>query len=440
MMFLGNNQLLMKRNIFEIGLITAIIFLAGFVLPSKHAVAQLAPNIPPYANGAEVGLDENTSQLITLSGYDQDEGPSSLTFSIVDGPVNGVLSDLNPETGEVTYTPNQNYFGNDSFTFNVFDGADYSLEPGTVYISVFQVEDTEAPYTSISTPESNSIIEGEHINISGVTTDNEIVASTTIAFSPYITEGDYSYCDYQAYSELVSLINTNQTSNFEWSFDWAPSSDGTYCFRAYSEDINGNKEIEFDRNFIEVQNVGFKKVLPVVVPQTPTSRPGGHRRPTTGGEVLGASTTAPQIIQAPISVPAVEPLTGSVKIVWKTNIPSTSRVVYGSTLDGPYKLDIDTIKNGYIYSTIENSAMVTNHEVILKNITVGLSYSFRVVSKISNPTFSPEYRFTLGKDGVVKFEGMYGNEIVIENTSKTTETIHDFVKVNNPKIKDLFAN
>ncbi|MFN7945645.1 MAG: Ig-like domain-containing protein [Blastocatellia bacterium] len=92
-------------------------------------------NDPPVANGQSVTTAEDTPKAITLTGSDV-EG-SALTFSIVSGPAKGSLSGTLPN---VTYTPNANYNGADSFTFKVNDGqADSAV--ATVSITVSAVND-----------------------------------------------------------------------------------------------------------------------------------------------------------------------------------------------------------------------------------------------------------------------------------------------------------
>jgi hypothetical protein len=76
-----------------------------------------ALNDTPTATPQSVETDEDTAVPIVLSGTDPDEEP--LTFAIVDQPTNGLLSGDAPN---VTYTPNPDFFGPDSFTFTVSDG------------------------------------------------------------------------------------------------------------------------------------------------------------------------------------------------------------------------------------------------------------------------------------------------------------------------------
>src|SRR6185503_15629576 len=83
-------------------------------------------NAAPTATGQSVTTNEDTPKLITLSGTDPDG--NNLTFTIVSNPTNGTLGTVGAPscsgtpstcTATVTYTPNANFNGSDSFTFKV---------------------------------------------------------------------------------------------------------------------------------------------------------------------------------------------------------------------------------------------------------------------------------------------------------------------------------
>ncbi|MCZ6637751.1 MAG: S8 family serine peptidase, partial [Alphaproteobacteria bacterium] len=74
-------------------------------------------NDPPVANDDSVATPEDTAAAVTLTGSDPENDP--LTFAVVTQPTNGSLSGTAPI---LTYTPNLNYFGPDSFTFKANDG------------------------------------------------------------------------------------------------------------------------------------------------------------------------------------------------------------------------------------------------------------------------------------------------------------------------------
>ena len=95
-------------------------------------------NAKPTATAQAVSTDEDTATVITLAGIDPDSEP--LTFAIDSGPSHGNLSGLDVDTGAVTYTPTENYNGNDSFTFLVNDGIQDS-DAAEVSIAVGSVND-----------------------------------------------------------------------------------------------------------------------------------------------------------------------------------------------------------------------------------------------------------------------------------------------------------
>lgn len=64
----------------------------------------------------------------------------SVTFAILERPGHGSLDELNSTSGEVTYRPSSNYFGDDSFAFVVREG-DRDSKPSTVEIRVKGVND-----------------------------------------------------------------------------------------------------------------------------------------------------------------------------------------------------------------------------------------------------------------------------------------------------------
>ncbi len=93
----------------------------------------VTPNYPPMANVKSINTAENKSVDITLSGSDPDG--DQLVFELTTDPFHGSLSGKAPN---LTYTPDKDYNGTDSFTFKVNDGvADSVLS--TVSINVTQV-------------------------------------------------------------------------------------------------------------------------------------------------------------------------------------------------------------------------------------------------------------------------------------------------------------
>jgi len=103
--------------------------------PATVSISITPVNDAPVANSQSVTTLEDNAVTITLTGGDVEGSP--LTFAVLTGPTKGTLSGTPPN---LTYTPNANANGSDSFTFSVNDGTVDSL-PATVSISVTPVND-----------------------------------------------------------------------------------------------------------------------------------------------------------------------------------------------------------------------------------------------------------------------------------------------------------
>ena len=107
-------------------------------ITSQKAVIQLtveSVNDVPEALPSEWVVEEDGSLLVEVSGRDLEE--DTLTFQLVEGPSHGELEGTLPE---VFYRPYKDYFGEDAWSFRVFDGQDTS-EAATVLVEVTPVAD-----------------------------------------------------------------------------------------------------------------------------------------------------------------------------------------------------------------------------------------------------------------------------------------------------------
>ena len=92
----------------------------------------------PVADALSVATSEDTSVDITLTSSDVDG--DSLTYTVTSQPTEGTLTGTAPS---LTYAPNAQYNGADSFTFTVNDGTVDSAS-ATVAITVAAVNDEVA--------------------------------------------------------------------------------------------------------------------------------------------------------------------------------------------------------------------------------------------------------------------------------------------------------
>ncbi|MHC4439519.1 MAG: cadherin-like domain-containing protein [Planctomycetota bacterium] len=97
-----------------------LILLAGFVVLLAIIFIVIIvsnANKPPMAKAVSVTTNEDTPVSITLAGSDRDDDP--LTYSIITEPGHGRLTGTVPN---LSYRPQRDFTGQDSFTFEVNDG------------------------------------------------------------------------------------------------------------------------------------------------------------------------------------------------------------------------------------------------------------------------------------------------------------------------------
>lgn len=106
--------------------------LYGYGLVDVSSALGIGPitNKPPVAYNQTVGTTQNTSVAITLIAADPEGDP--LTYTIASAPANGTVSGTGQD---ITYTPNADFTGEDTFTYEVKDSAG-STATSTVTVNV----------------------------------------------------------------------------------------------------------------------------------------------------------------------------------------------------------------------------------------------------------------------------------------------------------------
>ena len=106
-------------------------------------------NDPPISENQSLSVAEETETgTITLVATDPDDDDSSLTYTIATLPSSGTLKDggtvitaAGDLSGALTYTPNTDFVGNDTFTFTAKDDEAAVSNAATVTISVSNTND-----------------------------------------------------------------------------------------------------------------------------------------------------------------------------------------------------------------------------------------------------------------------------------------------------------
>jgi hypothetical protein len=131
-------------------------------------------NNTPVADSKNVATSENTPVGVTLSGSDTETSAANLVFLVVIQPDHGTLSGTPPN---LTYTPNPDYNGSDSFTYTVTDrGAPDNCgtpgpacaeaktsAPATVSITISPIND---PPVADAGPDQN-VLTGQPVTLNG---------------------------------------------------------------------------------------------------------------------------------------------------------------------------------------------------------------------------------------------------------------------------------
>ncbi|WP_372798675.1 Ig-like domain-containing protein, partial [Pontiella sp.] len=150
----------------------------------------------PVADAASVMLLENASAAVRLTGTDAQGAAGSLTYSVCDGPTNGILTGTAPA---LTYHPNPGFSGEDRFTFKVSDGLNESV-PAAISITVGPAQ------TMIEFSDLNTAVTGNTLMAGGST--NNLAVAGAAAGSDYVYAVTYTGADYD-------YDGTNDTLTFD---------------------------------------------------------------------------------------------------------------------------------------------------------------------------------------------------------------------------------
>lgn len=193
----------------------------------------------PTADAVSQTTLEDQAVDITLSGRDT-EG-DALTFTIVTGPTNGSLGTIGTPnctgipsvcTAVVTYTPNANVSGSDSFTYKTTDASTVDSAPATVSITITFVNDApsfakgadqtvaENSSAALLTGWATAISTGPGTNESGQTVSFNVAATDTALFSvqPAVaSNGDLTFTPatniYGTTIVTISITDSGGTAN-----------------------------------------------------------------------------------------------------------------------------------------------------------------------------------------------------------------------------------
>ncbi len=92
-------------------------------------------NTPPIAVNDTVTTDEDTTLVLDILANDSDPDGDALAISSVSTPSNGTVT---VDNGTVTYVPNPDFAGSDSFSYSITDGS--ATSESTIYVTRIAIE------------------------------------------------------------------------------------------------------------------------------------------------------------------------------------------------------------------------------------------------------------------------------------------------------------
>ena len=136
-------------------------------------------NQTPIANDDTAEVNENDNVLINVLTNDTDPDGDSLSVIAFSDPENGTISQ---EGSNLRYTPNENFYGTDIFTYEITDGNEGSAT-ATVTITVNKVN--EINQTPVANDDTAEVTENDNVLISVLAndTDPDGDSLSVIAFS-----------------------------------------------------------------------------------------------------------------------------------------------------------------------------------------------------------------------------------------------------------------
>lgn len=168
----------------------------------------------PTLTSATVTVAEDEEYEGTLQAADADDDTLRLRF--VTYPEHGTLEFISREAGTYRYTPDADYFGQDSFTFQAWDGNNIAAEPGVITINVTPVNDLPA----ITTDGDQTVDEDDTVTIAASATDPED-GTLTVVVDPLPEGAEWDVED----QEFVWTPNYFQAGTYELEFS-ATDNDG----------------------------------------------------------------------------------------------------------------------------------------------------------------------------------------------------------------------
>ncbi len=211
-------------------LINDIVAAAGGTAPPPPT------NTAPVASNGAVSTNENQAVSGTMSASDSDG--DTLSFAIVSQPTHGSVSITNAATGAFTYTPANNFYGSDSFTFHATDSAGNVSNTATETITVKQVVASACPsgftkYTGTLSSSGDYQYQpnGNYYYAGSGAEKGRLSGPSSADFDLYL----YQWNSWWGWEQIASSTGTTSSESINYA-----GSSGYYIWEVYSYSGSGN--------------------------------------------------------------------------------------------------------------------------------------------------------------------------------------------------------
>jgi len=209
-------------------------------------------NVTPVITNTSFTLNEDSSNnILTLDTKNIDA--QTMSVNIITNPAHGVVSVSN---GKISYTPNANYAGTDSFVVKLVDGSGKVIEK-TISVNIPNVNDApvilnnfntlylDANKTSQIVDINISDVDGDDLNLSVETNDSSLVTLNSYWLLPSF-DGDSQSSDWLSQGEwngVAQELNITAKSNVSGVANVIvrlTDSSGTQVMKDFNVSVNTN--------------------------------------------------------------------------------------------------------------------------------------------------------------------------------------------------------
>ena len=175
---------------------------------SETSVQIIFGNPPVAIDNDYFGIEDQTLIVDVFTGVlinDNDADGDNLTAKQLSGPEHGTLT-LNPD-GTFIYVPEENFFGEDSFTYAANDGT-FDSDPATVTLTIDPVNDApvvqdesyEVGVNTLLSVLADAGVLANDVDIEGSPITAELTVTTSNGALNFFADGSFSYAPNQDFS------------------------------------------------------------------------------------------------------------------------------------------------------------------------------------------------------------------------------------------------